>query len=92
MSLRITYGWRRALGTCVCSVGAIAGPAAATAAQQVPIDTTAVPMATSDSLSVVRVCAGGDVTLGTNLDTTWTRRAAGARGVARVRALPPPAS
>ncbi|HUF29521.1 MAG TPA: CapA family protein [Gemmatimonadaceae bacterium] len=92
MSLRTTYGWRRALGTCVCSVGAIAGLAAATSAQQVPIDTTAVPMAASDSLSVVRVCAGGDVTLGTNLDTTWTRRAAGARGVARVRALPPPAS
>ncbi|HWJ24621.1 MAG TPA: CapA family protein [Gemmatimonadaceae bacterium] len=39
----------------------------------------------------VRVCAGGDVTLGTNLDTTWTATAA-ARLRRRVPALPSPES
>ena len=40
------------------------------------------PSARNDTLPVralrapVRVCAGGDVTLGTNLDTAWARRAA----------------
>jgi poly-gamma-glutamate capsule biosynthesis protein CapA/YwtB (metallophosphatase superfamily) len=40
------------------------------------------PAARTDTLSIrelrapVRVCAGGDVTLGTNLDTAWARRAA----------------
>jgi hypothetical protein len=40
------------------------------------------PAARTDTLAVrqlrapVRVCAGGDVTLGTNLDTAWARRAA----------------
>ena len=32
------------------------------------------PASPGDS-SVVRVCAGGDVTLGTNLDTTWAKKA-----------------
>ncbi|HEU4565015.1 MAG TPA: CapA family protein [Gemmatimonadaceae bacterium] len=39
----------------------------------------------------VRVCAGGDVTVGTNLDTTWVRMAA-RRLRTRVRALPNPDS
>jgi hypothetical protein len=39
----------------------------------------------------VRVCAGGDVMLGTNLDTTWTREAA-RRVRRRVPALPSPDS
>ncbi|HEX2204430.1 MAG TPA: CapA family protein [Longimicrobium sp.] len=39
----------------------------------------------------VRVCAGGDVTLGTNLDTTWVHTAAARLGP-RVRALPSPDS
>lgn len=30
---------------------------------------------TATDSGVVRVCAGGDVTLGTNLDTTWAKRA-----------------
>ena len=30
--------------------------------------------ARSDSGAGVRICAGGDVTLGTNLDTTWTTK------------------
>jgi poly-gamma-glutamate capsule biosynthesis protein CapA/YwtB (metallophosphatase superfamily) len=40
------------------------------------------PLARTDTLPTrelrapVRVCAGGDVTLGTNLDTTWARKAA----------------
>jgi hypothetical protein len=38
-----------------------------------------------------RVCAGGDVTLGTNLDTTWVFTAAGRLG-RRVPALPSPDS
>ena len=37
----------------------------------------------------VRICAGGDVTLGTNLDTTWARAASGRLGYP-VRALPDP--
>jgi hypothetical protein len=39
----------------------------------------------------VRVCAGGDVTLGTNLDTTWVRSAA-RKLRTRVRAFPDPDS
>jgi hypothetical protein len=39
----------------------------------------------------VRVCAGGDVTLGTNLDTTWVHTARARLG-RRVPALPPPDS
>ena len=34
----------------------------------------AATVARSDSGAGVRVCAGGDVTLGTNLDTTWTKQ------------------
>ena len=46
---------------------------------------------TADSLAVVRVCAAGDITLGTNLDTTWT--IAARRRMGRpVRALPDPAA
>ena len=40
-------------------------------------------------LAPLRVCAGGDVTLGTNLDTTWAIRNA-ARGT-RIQPLPDPA-
>ena len=43
-------------------------------------DTTAVPD-TTVIRAPIRVCAGGDVTLGTNLDTAWMRR-----GAARLRA------
>ncbi|HYJ80263.1 MAG TPA: CapA family protein [Longimicrobiaceae bacterium] len=39
----------------------------------------------------IRVCAGGDVTLGTNLDTGWVHTAAGRLG-RRVAALPSPDS
>ena len=42
-------------------------------------------------LAPLRVCAGGDVTLGTNLDTTWAVRNS-ARGGARIQPLPDPAS
>jgi hypothetical protein len=45
----------------------------------------------ADTAAGVRVCAGGDVTLGTNLDTTWVHTAAGRLG-RRVPALPPPDS
>lgn len=45
----------------------------------------------SDSITTVRVCAAGDVTLGTNLDTTWA--IAARRRMGRpVRALPDPAA
>lgn len=37
----------------------------------------------------VRVCAGGDVTLGTNMDTSWVATASRRAGT-RVAALPPP--
>ena len=40
--------------------------------------------------STARVCAGGDVTLGTNLDTTWAVRNS-ARGGPRIQPLPDPA-
>lgn len=44
---------------------------------------------TAARLAPLRVCAGGDVTLGTNLDTTWAIRNA-ARGT-RIQPLPDPA-
>jgi hypothetical protein len=45
--------------------------------------------ATADTARVVRLCAGGDVTLGTNLDTAWTAHFAHKYGV-RSPALPAP--
>ena len=50
---------------------------------------SAQPAAASDT-TPVRVCVGGDVTLGTNLDTSWVDRAA-AWMRRRPRALPNPA-
>jgi hypothetical protein len=48
------------------------------------------PVSSAPIPGAVRVCAGGDVTLGTNLDTVWT--IAAERRLARsVAALPPPA-
>lgn len=47
-----------------------------------------VPRDTTDG---VRICAGGDVTLGTNLDTGWVHTARARLG-RRVEALPPPDS
>ena len=44
-----------------------------------------------DSAAGVRVCAGGDVTLGTNLDTSWVHTARARLG-RRVEALPEPDS
>ncbi len=44
-----------------------------------------------DSAAGVRICAGGDVTLGTNLDTAWVRNARARLG-RRVAALPDPDS
>lgn len=92
MSSRINHRWRHNLGMSVWLLSMATGTASSAAAQQVPVDTAAVLLAGSDSSGVVRVCAGGDVTLGTNLDTTWTRAARRGSGGARVRALPPPAS
>ncbi|HEX6037799.1 CapA family protein [Longimicrobium sp.] len=45
----------------------------------------------ADSAGGVRICAGGDVTLGTNLDTTWVATARARLG-RRVEALPDPDS
>jgi hypothetical protein len=45
----------------------------------------------ADTAAGVRVCAGGDVTLGTNLDTAWVHTASGRLG-RRVAALPSPDS
>lgn len=45
--------------------------------------------AAQDSAAGVRVCAGGDVTLGTNLDTAWVHTARARLG-RRVAALPDP--
>lgn len=47
------------------------------------------PVAAQDSAAGVRVCAGGDVTLGTNLDTAWVHTARARLG-RRVAALPDP--
>ncbi|HSJ63731.1 MAG TPA: CapA family protein [Gemmatimonadaceae bacterium] len=54
----------------VLAAAALTGVSAG--AQQVPLDSAAAS-ATRDSAATVRVCAGGDVTLGTNLDTAWVR-------------------
>lgn len=56
-----------------------------------PLLAIAIIAAFADAQSVrkdVRFCAGGDVSLGTNLDTTWSRNRFD--GNARVRALPDP--
>lgn len=45
----------------------------------------------ADTAAGVRICAGGDVTLGTNLDTTWVHTARARLG-RRVPALPSPDS
>lgn len=47
--------------------------------------------ARQDTAAGVRICAGGDVTLGTNLDTGWVHTARARLG-RRVPALPPPDS
>lgn len=44
-----------------------------------------------DTAATVRLCAGGDVTLGTNLDTAWVRTASARLG-RRVAAFPDPDS
>ena len=62
----------RLLPALAAAAALIQAPAAA---QQVPLDSTAVRPLVPDSASTVRVCAGGDVTLGTNLDTAWVRAA-----------------
>ncbi|HEX2207557.1 MAG TPA: CapA family protein [Longimicrobium sp.] len=49
------------------------------------------PAAQEDTAAGVRVCAGGDVTLGTNLDTAWVHTARARLG-RRVPALPSPDS
>src|ERR1019366_10310497 len=49
---------------------------------------TAVASAQPAARRAIRVCAGGDVSLGTNLDTSWT--IGRFDGDARVRALPDP--
>jgi hypothetical protein len=49
---------------------------------------SAVASAQTQPRKEIRFCAGGDVTLGTNLDTTWARNRFD--GDQRVRALPDP--
>jgi hypothetical protein len=46
----------------------------------------------ADTTPGVRVCAGGDVTLGTNLDTSWVAAARRRAPGQRVQALPSPDS
>ena len=50
---------------------------------------TVAALAPSARLAALRVCAGGDVTLGTNLDTTWAVRNS-ARSGTRIVPLPDP--
>jgi hypothetical protein len=57
----------------------------------VRVDSARADTARSDSARTVRICAGGDVTLGTNLDTTWVWTAA-ARAGRPVAAFPDPDS
>jgi hypothetical protein len=71
------------------ALAAIAGAAHGTDAQQVPLDSAAAP-AERHAAATVRVCSGGDVTLGTNLDTAWLRTARRG-GTAQRPALPAPA-
>lgn len=71
------------LAALILAMGVVTAPAAA----QVPIVTEPMIREAGEAERPVRVCAGGDVTLGTNLDTSWVQRAG--RGV---RALPAPAS
>ena len=72
---------------------ALAAPAAAqdTIPAPAPADTLATPAKDDSTGAPLRVCAGGDVTLGTNLDTTWVHTASARLG-RRVPALPSPDS
>jgi len=63
----------------------------ARAAAQIEEQVDAKPAAASDEDAGVRICAGGDVTLGTNLDTAWVHTARARLG-RRVAALPDPGS
>jgi hypothetical protein len=74
---------------------ALAGAALPARAQDpAPPDTAAAPVPAPPPPAAgrgIRVCAGGDVTLGTNLDTAWVHTARARLG-RRVAALPPPDS
>ncbi|HEU0053371.1 MAG TPA: CapA family protein, partial [Longimicrobium sp.] len=73
------------------AAAALARPAAAQdTIPAAPADTIVLKPA-PDSATGPRVCAGGDVTLGTNLDTTWVFTASARLG-RRVPALPSPDS
>jgi hypothetical protein len=78
---------RRRIGIALIT-GAIC-VAASARAQEIPLDSAALRVI-PDSARTVRVCAGGDVTLGNNLDTAGTNAAR--RAGARARALIPPAT
>jgi Bacterial capsule synthesis protein PGA_cap len=56
-----------------------------------PADSLAADTIPADGARPVRVCAGGDVTLGSNLDTTWVHAASQRLG-RRVAAFPDPDS
>lgn len=83
-----------ALRTALLALAALALPAHA-AAQEDTLPRLVPPVfAEEDTVPAkagVRVCAGGDVTLGTNLDTGWARRASQRYGV-RVDPFPDPDS
>lgn len=62
----------RTAGLALLAAIVVAGVARPLGAQEIPIDSAAVRLA-PDSTHTVRVCAGGDVTLGTNIEPPPTR-------------------
>jgi poly-gamma-glutamate capsule biosynthesis protein CapA/YwtB (metallophosphatase superfamily) len=87
---------RLAAPLAACAALALAAPAGhaqrdSTRLRGTAADTARPDTARRDSARTVRVCAGGDVTLGTNLDTTWVWTAA-ARAGRPVAAFPDPDS
>lgn len=70
-------------------------PRPAAAQDPAPRDTVSIDRLVPERIELpprtLRICAGGDVTLGTNLDTAWVHTARARLG-RRVAALPPPDS
>jgi hypothetical protein len=78
-------------GPALCALLAAVALAAPSLDAQAPRTRPRPAPVRADTAAGVRVCAGGDVTLGTNLDTTWVHTTAGRLG-RRVPALPSPDS
>jgi hypothetical protein len=82
---------RTVLAVAMAAAWTVAASAQDPAPSPVPAETPRARAAPPRETGPVRICGGGDVTLGTNLDTAWVHTARARLG-RRVPALPPPDS